>query len=488
MSSTFLSPPSAVRAPSGDGAGGLREWVPGLALVGLGLGAAFLLAEAEGKVLVGGIGLLMGVGAALIAGYRAFGLVWALVVARSSLDWFVAADSAGGKTPVTGLQPAIVAGATVLVAAVAWLAVQAAAGTLRRPSATGLTLIALSVVCMITSLGADDPVLSLTTSLRVLDGALLFLMVEQLLLRDPRRMRLLLVGLGLSLVLPAIVSSVQFGNRPPGQAFVTSTFVHQNTMAAWLTLLIPPFACLIRYTKGLARAGCIAAASLATLLLLLTYCRGAWIGVVVALAIVALVQERRLLVVGALAVGAVWVFVPSVQERFSDLGEQRVEGQGDPNSFAFRQRYWHEILADNVDGVPLIQNITGMGLGMVEVTMEEGLEPHNVWVQVLAETGVAGTGALALVVAVTTVSFARGIRRLPPGAHRAIALGAAAASANMLVQSLSQNLLTEAVTWTYFGTVLALGSAAMHLGARPPQPRATPPFALDGERVVAASA
>lgn len=465
---------------------GLGPWVPVLTLVALGLVSAYLTATAEGTLVMTGFGLLIGVAAALVAGYRAFGFVVALVVTRSTLDWFVAADSSGGSTPVTGIQPAIVAGAAVLAAGVAWLVVQAFAGTFRRPSAIGLAVSAFAVVCIITSLGADDRVLSLTTSLRVLDGALVFLLVEQLLLQDIRRLRPLLVALGCSLIVPAIVSLVELSRRPPGQSFVTGTFVHQNTMAAWLSMLIPLFVCLIRYTRGAARVGTVAVTVLASVLLLFTYCRAAWIGVLIALALVAVFQERRFLLVGALCIGAVWVFVPSVQERFSDLSRERVEGQGDPNSFAFRQRYWHEILADHVDGVPLIQNATGTGLGMVEVTMDEGLEPHNVWVQVVAETGALGTGAFALLVVTIGMSFARGFKRLEPGLHRGVALGAGASAANMLTQTVSQNLITEAVTWTYFATVLAAGSAVLLLAARRPEPTGTPRFAIEGDRLVAA--
>ncbi|MEZ5235895.1 MAG: O-antigen ligase family protein [Acidimicrobiales bacterium] len=201
-------------------------------------------------------------------------------------------------------------------------------------------------------------------------------------------------------------------------------------------------------------------------MLLFTYCRSAWVGIVVAFVVVAALQERKLLLVIAVLVASVWAWVPSVSDRLDDLDNVRVEGMGDPNSFAFRQRYWGEIFERYVDGVPLEQNLTGIGLGMVEETMPDHLEPHNVWVQVVSETGAIGTVMFVTFVVTIAVQLGRGLRRATDGVQRGLIVGVAAASANMLVQSVAQNLITEAVIWTYFATVLALGSMATMVQTR----------------------
>lgn len=441
-------------------------WLPSLGLAVVGLAAAYLAAFAGGTILLLGFGLVFAVCGVLIAGYNAFGMVIGLLVVRSSLDWFVAARSGGGATPVTGVQPALLVGAAALIVATAWLIIQIAADTFKRPSPMGIALILFAGTCVITSLGADNPPVSMATSFRVLIGATLFLMVEQLLLQFPDRYKPILIALGASMAIPAAMSVFQFTERNADKPYVTGPFVHQNTMAIWLSVLVPVFLALVRYTKGSARWGCVAASGIGSGMLLFTYCRSAWVGIVVAFVVVAALQERKLLLVIAVLVASVWAWVPSVSDRLDDLDNVRVEGMGDPNSFAFRQRYWGEIFERYVDGVPLEQNLTGIGLGMVEETMPDHLEPHNVWVQVVSETGAIGTVMFVTFVVTIAVQLGRGLRRATDGVQRGLIVGVAAASANMLVQSVAQNLITEAVIWTYFATVLALGSMATMVQTR----------------------
>ncbi len=436
------------------------------ALLTAGLVAAYLTAFAGGKLLLAGFGAVFAVIGVLIAGYNIYAMLLGLLAVRTSLDWFVAARSGGGGTPVTGLQPALLVGGAALIAAVAWLVVQWAGSTFRRPSPIGLALSGFAFVCVVTSLGAGNPLVSLSTSFRVLIGASMFLMVEQLLMQKPDRYKALLVAIGVSVLIPAAMSVFQFAHRTPVKNYVTGPFVHQNTMAIWLSVLIPVFAALIRYTRQRTRLACILLTVGGSVMLLFTYCRSAWIGLVAALLVLAVLQERKLLIAMVIVIASIWAWVPSVQERLSDLDDVRVEGMGDPNSLAFRQRYWQELLAEHVDGVPLIQNVTGIGLGMVEETHESQLEPHNVWVQVVVETGALGTISFIVLVGAITLQFARGIRRAKPGFQRALIIGVAAGAFNMLVQSLSQNLITEAVIWTYFATMLAIASVMTMVNTR----------------------
>lgn len=384
----------------------------------------------------------------------------ALLVTRSSLDWFVAKDSGLGSTPVTGFQPAIATGAAVLVAGLAWVFVQLAAGRLRRPSATGWALFAFMALCLVTSLGANAPTVSIATSLRVAIGAVMFFMVEQLLLQDIRRIRSLLVALGLSLFVPAVFGINELLHRTSEKNWAQGPFVNRNTMAIWLSILIPLFVAVRPYVNGRARLGCNCFLAVSGFLMVFSYTRAAWIGVVVALIVVGLLQDRRLLFVSLAIVAAVWTFVPSVSERFSDLNDPVVSGMGDPNSLAFRERYWAMIWEEHVAGEPVIQTVTGIGLGMVEEWSPYHLEPHNLWVQAAVETGVVGTVALVVLVVAIGVDQVRGLRRLRPGLHRALVVGAAAGSINLLAQSYTQNLITEAVLWTYYATVLAMATVA----------------------------
>jgi O-antigen ligase len=400
------------------------------------------------------------------AGWRMWPLLVIAVAVRSSLDWFVASRSTGGETPVTGLQPAIALGAVVLVLGLAWLFVQWAVGTLVRPSPVTFGFGAYVLACLATSIAGNHPLLNLQTSLRAMAGLVLVALIEQMLLRRPERIRPLLAAFGLSLIVPACVSVHEIFTRTADKNWTQATFVNRNTYAVYLTVVAIVLIAIRRHVHGWARFGAMVGASLATGLLVFTYTRAAWAGLAVGFLVLAALGERWLLWVVAIGGIVVWAFVPSVSDRLADLDNDRVANLGDPNSWEFRTRYWRELIATYIDGEPIDQVIAGVGLGTVERENPEGLEPHNVWVQSLVETGIIGTLALGGFLVVATRTSLRVIRRLRRREEdrlaRAVAMATCAVIGNWVVQSISQNLVTEAVMWTYIAVPLGIVAAASH--------------------------
>jgi O-antigen ligase len=407
----------------------------------------------------------------VVAGWRIWPLVLIVIAARPSLDWFTAGRSDGGSTPVTGLQPAVAVGAVILVVGGAWLITQWASRSLVRPSLVTVVFGVYVAALLATSVTGDHLVTNVQTSLRATAGWVLVAVIEQLLVRDPGKIRALLVAAGVSFVIPAAVSIGDLMSRTDERNWTQSTFVNRNTYAVYLTVLALVLISARKFVHGWARFGASIGTATASGFLVFTYCRAAWAGLAVGLVILAMLGQRWLLWLVAGSFVAVSLFVPSVSDRLSDLDNERVADMGDPNSWEFRNRYWRELIATYIDGEPIDQTLAGVGLGTVEVENPTGLEPHNVWVQAIVETGAIGTAALVVFLGGTTVAAVRVTRRRwttgqAADLHRACAAATLAIGANWLTQSISQNLVTEAVMWTVIAVPLGATAAADHLPRR----------------------
>jgi O-antigen ligase len=164
--------------------------------------------------------------------------------------------------------------------------------------------------------------------------------------------------------------------------------------------------------------------------------------------------NRRLLWLPIALVACAFLFVPSVGDRVSDLGETYQTGRGDPNSLAWRVGYWQRVL-------PLASTnpVTGIGLDMVQRSTPDQLQPHNGFVQSFTEAGVFGLGALLVLIATAAADLRRAAMRATPGLARGLAVGALAGATSVFLQLFTENLLTQAAMLWYFAAVIAPATA-----------------------------
>jgi putative inorganic carbon (hco3(-)) transporter len=233
---------------------------------------------------------------------------------------------------------------------------------------------------------------------------------------------------------------------------VAGSFVHPNVMGIYAAAVLP---LALAVAPHLARRWSITAyacAGACTLMLGLSLARVAWVVAAVAVLVVGLVQARRMLV-GAIVVAVLAVaLVPAIGNRIDDLRANPENlGDGDRNSWAFRTRYWGEILPRWEE-----DRVLGIGLGTVEATEAERLEPHNLYVQVLVEMGALGVAALGLVFVAAAVDLRRSWRRTPPGRslQRGLVAAGTGVALGLAVGGISENLLTSGVTHLYAAVVL----------------------------------
>jgi O-antigen ligase len=443
-----------------------------LALIGLTAGLLFGVgSDLLGKQAIMLMAGLVGVGIALLAATRFWLVVVGMFVVRASLDALKLGNYANGSS---ALDPGVVVGLVFLAAGAGWLLAQWRGGQLHPMSGPTKWFLALAAAGSLSALGSQSLVDSVSVSLKIWAGALMVAVLEQVFRQRPERVKVLLAAGAASLVVPAIVALQQLSGPPEVEQYlevsrIRGTFVHANPFATYLVIIAVMALAVRPHLERWSRVVANLALVLATVLTLFTYARGGWIALVLGIIVVGAYQDKRLILGVVAGIVAVLLLVPSVSTRLSDLGETEAIGNGDPNSLAWRVKYWERLL-------PLTGEnpATGIGLDQVLARSPEKLMPHNSLVQSLVETGVLGLGALLGLIGSTALAVRDGIRRLRPGLSRGVAVGAAAASLGWLSQLASENLLTQAAIFWYLA-----GPVAFVLAARA-RARAGEPTDLSG--------
>ncbi|MGD9750424.1 MAG: O-antigen ligase family protein [Acidimicrobiia bacterium] len=422
-------------------------------LVGLGAGLLFgagdtLLGKSAIMIAAGVVGVLV----ALLAATRFWFVLVGMFVARASLDALKLGDAAEGSS---ALDPGVVVGLVFLMAGAGWLLAQKRAGDLRPMSGPTKWFIALAAAGSFSAVGSGDIFSSFSVSLKIWAGALMVAVLEQVYRQNPARVKVILAAGGASLVVPAIVAAQQLASPRQLEAYlevsrINGTFVHANPFATYLVIIAVVALAVRPHLERWSRVAANVAIAVATALTLFTYARGAWIALILGVIVVGICQDKRLIAAVVAAAVAALLFVPSVSARLSDLGKTEAVGNGDPNSLAWRIKYWERLL-------PLTEEnpATGIGLDQVLARSPEKLMPHNTFVQSLVETGVLGLVSLLGLITSTAWALRDVIRRLRPGLARGIAVGAAAAGLGWFVQLGSENLLTQAAIFWYLAGPIA---------------------------------
>jgi O-antigen ligase len=129
-------------------------------------------------------------------------------------------------------------------------------------------------------------------------------------------------------------------------------------------------------------------------LLLMTKTRSAWIGCLIPLFVFGAIYDKKVLVFLVTAIPVLALAVPAVTERLTDLGSgnQYVGWTSEMNSYAWRSLLWQRAL-EYVWQYPIL----GYGLDSFRFYSPEffpleqdGAFAHNVYLQILFETGVVG--------------------------------------------------------------------------------------------------
>jgi len=461
-----------VTSPRHEAGGAAPRRIPGALLalltlvvlaIGLAVGSGPQLSSTQ---LLLGVGAVFGAVFAVIAVNRFWWLIVVLFAVRASLDALKPSSSGGG------LEAGTIVGVIFLATAAVWLFVQWRSGQLEPFSPVSKAMLGLAAALLLSTPGAALPFDSVQAAMKFVAVAVMFVVLEQVFTRDPGRIGTLLAVALASLVIPAIVGLAQLQSAQPGTGpgsvdvgRIKGTFVHPNMFAAYLVVMGLLAISLIPYLPRWRVALSLVAVA-AVPLLVLTYARGAWIGLYVGLVFIGLAQSRTLLVVLFTTTIVVTLVVPSVTARLSDLNiaQPKKHQQVDANSAEWRVNYWQEVL-------PLFKDspVTGIGVDMIPHSTPEAAPAHNAFIDVIVETGVVGIAALLVLIVTVWIGLRRAARRLRSGLARGLAVAAAAISLATILQFFSESLLTQPAILWYAVVPLAW---VMAVGGRPGDTRA----------------
>ncbi len=184
------------------------------------------------------------------------------------------------------------------------------------------------------------------------------------------------------------------------------TFAHSNILALYLLFVIV-LCFFIQRTRAISmsllqRGWMWVYILIGIAVLVVTETRSVWIAFALFFAIYGFFKERKILVLGAVGL-VILLAVPAVQERLADLKEGTgVRTNEKLNSMSWRFKMWEA-------ATPLIlkKPVTGYGLGSFQAMSQDffdkanqdvGSPAHNVYVELLFETGLPGLLAFCFLI------------------------------------------------------------------------------------------
>jgi O-antigen ligase len=239
-------------------------------------------------------------------------------------------------------------------------------------------------------------------------------------------------------------------------AAVRGPFEHPNYLAFYLLVVLGIALVAIFEVRTVAlRIGLGAFIAAASMALLLTYTRSAWIGAAIVVLILGILRYRSLLVVGVIALGLAAFAFPTaarkVQDRFGDLSSSSQSHAS--NSWNWRTGQW-----DRMEHWGWEKPVLGQGFGSYpRISVKEfgylnphygvrdrnhpgrpqGIAAHNDYVKMFVETGIVGLVLWVLTLA-GLASTAGRARRAPPLA--AYAAGMVAVAVALALVSIADNV------------------------------------------------
>jgi putative inorganic carbon (HCO3(-)) transporter len=407
------------------------------------------LAHAGQTALAVAIGLPVGVISLYLAVTHFEIFLLFLLVIRAGID------SIGNSATI---DPATAVGGVFIVASALWLTAQWHLGRWQRTSAVTKWLWLFAAACVISIPTSVDPTFSSISTSKAIGGILMFSVLEQYLGQRPERVNRVIGCVLLSCISPVAIGLEQVllghGNTDTaGVSRVMGNFSHPSTFALYLMLVAPIAFVTMRGKKGWYRTVLLAVTVISSILVILTYTRAAWIGILVmGIYLGFKLYRKKALWILALLLVLVPVVAPSVVGRISSLSAKPVAAGAPSNSFSWRIGYWEKV-------IPLADRdpITGIGFDGVQKVEAVGLQPHDGFVEAYVETGVLGLVAICGVVWSIVQYLRRRVRAAVTDKEKLLALAAVAAAIGVAFQFPVENLLTQTYVYWYFAAAMTFG-------------------------------
>ena len=411
---------------------------------------------------------MIAVGLGFLALTRFSAFVLLLLAVRPTLDLLKLSSNStgtavGNTASQRGLDPSSIVGVLFLLAAVVWLAGRLRSGQLVPGSRLRTAMLAFLAACALSVVGSIQPQASVLEVLRIGTVAMMFIVLEQLITSRAALIRVLvtcyvamLVPLGFTLfgILTGSPSSEVRGSFTR----LTGPFNQSNTFARYLAFLLVFGIAIYPYVKPKLKLLFIAMLGLASVFMLLTLTRTAIVGSIAGVVVIALVQKRKGLIGGLVAIGvAALIVLPGVAARFGTLDSGSVP-QGTPtgNTLVWRLHYWTEV-------IPLANAnpVTGIGLDSTQYQTDAAKQPHNDFIRAYVETGLVGLAFYTCMLVALVGNARRAVQRAPRSTlEGGVAAGALGCAVCFVLDSMAANVMSNVVSLWY---LIAFAAAATYV-------------------------
>lgn len=323
-------------------------------------------------------------------------------------------------------------------------------------------------------------------------GALIAYALAASLFPSPQQVRRVIDVLAASFIVPAVVGLYQLATGQGAMLAdidfprVRGTFVHANPFGLYLVLILSVFMNQVLVQQGRRKFMAICIVAVASVLLVASFARFAWVGAAVVLLTLGILRSRALLVLAPLALALAVAFVPAIAERFSDpLG----------GSFADRVSIWTSILTS-------WQSLTAQGEGLISVAVNRlsglgpgsslmlafgmrGTHPHNDYVRIFIEYGALGLGLYVVLFAVLIVTAYRAWRGAADPLMSSVVLSFLGLTIAYPVMSITAQIFglmaNQVYFWTLAGLTVSVGRlSSRHVGL--PHPISTNQARIEGAK------
>jgi putative inorganic carbon (HCO3(-)) transporter len=247
------------------------------------------------------------------------------------------------------------------------------------------------------------------------------------------------------------------------KARVGSTFENPNVLGEYLVLVIPVAIAMLWGQKGwISRLADLGLTAIMLGCLIYTYSRGAYIGLILAFALFAVLRDRRFVILGVIGLLMLPFVLPaSVINRFASIGNLT------DTSSSYRISVWLGSLKLVKDYWP-----SGIGLGLepfkliypkYSLNAAYAYHSHNIYIQLLIETGIGGLLIFLAMIAVYYKTMLAGFYKTKDRFISTFMIAVASGMAGYLAQGMVENIWYNNRVLLTFWVMLALGMIAKAL-------------------------
>jgi len=247
------------------------------------------------------------------------------------------------------------------------------------------------------------------------------------------------------------------------KARVGSTFENPNVLGEYLVLIIPVAIAMLWGQKNwISKLIILGLSAIMLGCLVYTYSRGAYVGLMLAFALFAVLRDRRFIILGVIGLLMLPFMLPaSVINRFASIGNLN-----DTSSF-YRISVW-------LGSLRLAQDywLSGIGLGLepfnlvypkYSLNAAYALHSHNIYIQLMIETGIAGLLMFFAIIAVYYKTMLAGFYKTRDRFTSTFMIAIASGMAGYLAQGMVENIWYNNRVLLSFWVMLAFGMIAKAL-------------------------